>query len=87
MEIVGDMTYLGYVIQEALRRIPPIAMTSPLHFEQDVKLGGKYTIKAYDWIILPIYQMHHDSTQWQRPFDFIPDRFDISHPISKTPSG
>ena len=31
--------------------------------------------------------MHRNSTQWQRPYEFLPDRFDADHPLSLTPSG
>ena len=44
-------------------------------------------MKAFDVIAINIYGLHHSVSQWQRPFDFLPDRFDPSHPLSKTPSG
>ena len=31
--------------------------------------------------------LHYDRTQWQKPQEFIPERFDPSSPMSLTPSG
>ena len=31
--------------------------------------------------------LHRNGNQWQRPHEFLPDRFDPTHELSRTPSG
>ena len=37
--------------------------------------------------MINLYGLHYDAAQWQKPLEFIPERFDHSNPISLTPSG
>lgn len=82
----ADLTFLGYVIQEALRRNPVAPVSSPLEYQKDTKLGNLH-VKAGEPIFINIWGLHHNGNQWQRPFEFLPDRFDLAHPLSRTPSG
>ena len=34
-----------------------------------------------------MYGLHRNSSQWQRPHEFLPERFDSSDPLSLTPAG
>ena len=34
-----------------------------------------------------INALHHNANEWQRPYEFLPDRFDHTNPLSLTPSG
>lgn len=86
-ENCADLTYLGYVIQESLRLNPPASGTSMYHFDKDTQLSKKLRLKAYDFIMVNNLGLHMNANQWQRPFEFQPDRFDISHPLSRTPNG
>ena len=86
MEKCNDMTYLGCVIHEALRVNPAVPTTSYYHFEKDTTIGT-LKVKAYDPILISIHPLHHSSKHWQEPSKFNPDRFDQSHPDSKTPDG
>jgi len=33
------------------------------------------------------YGLHFNTNEWQRPREFLPDRFDPEHPLYLTPSG
>ena len=44
-------------------------------------------IRKGDVFEVNIASIHFDASQWQRPYEFIPERFDHSNPISLTPSG
>ena len=33
------------------------------------------------------HSLHHDPEQWQRPTEFLPERFDHTSPLSLTPAG
>ena len=48
---------------------------------------NKLKVKAGTFFTILIFDVHRNSSQWQRPHEFLPDRFDTSHPLSKTPSG
>ena len=82
----SDLTYLGNVINEALRMNPPVGASSHLQFEKDVTVGG-VLIKAYDPMLINILPMHYNSAYWQDPHRFNPDRFDPAHPDSLNPDG
>ena len=82
----SELTYLGNVIQEALRVNPPVTISSNYHFEHDTKIG-KLLVKAYDPICISIYPMHQSTKLWKEPSRFNPDRFDLSNPDSLTPDG
>ena len=86
LEECNELTYLGYVIQEALRVNPPAPLCTPYHFKQDTTIG-RLKVKAYDPITISIYPMHQSSKLWKEPWRFNPDRFDLSHPDSLTPDG
>ena len=86
LEACSELTYMGYVIQEALRLNPAAIHTSPTQFEKDTRLGS-LTVKANEILLVNIYGLHRNGKWWQRPQEFLPDRFDPSHPLAKTPSG
>lgn len=48
---------------------------------------GKYNIKAGDVLQVNINGLHYNSSQWQRPYEFLPERFDGENPLSLTPDG
>ena len=73
-------------MMEALRYQTPGAEGSSMYFKQDVKLG-KYLIRAYDRIKVSFIGLHFNSNEYQRPREFLPDRFDSSHPLYLTPGG
>ena len=73
-------------MQESLRFQAPAPHTSHLEFSSDAKVGGM-TIKAKDRFTIDFYSLHFDAAQWQKPLEFIPERFDSSDPISLAPNG
>ena len=44
-------------------------------------------MKAETALYINIHGLHRNGKQWQRPDEFLPDRFDPSHQLSRTPSG
>ena len=53
---------------------------------KDVSVG-KYTLKAGDALSIFIKGLHFNKNEWQRPYEYLPERFDDSNPLSLTPSG
>ncbi len=53
---------------------------------QDATLG-KFNVKANDEIIINYYGLHYNSAEWQRPYEFLPDRWDVQSDLYLTPGG
>ena len=53
---------------------------------QDTRLG-KFTFRKGDSLIVNFSGLHRNSDEWQRPHEFLPQRFDASDPLSHTPGG
>ena len=86
LENQGELLFLNQVMMESLRLQPPTYTTSEYTLSQDAKIG-KYNLKAADGIIINLQGLHRNADQWQKPNDFIPERFDINDPLSLTPAG
>ena len=55
--------------------------------KRPVTLGGKYSFEPGDIMSIQFEGLAQDPNQWQRPTEFLPQRFDNSDPLSLTPSG
>ena len=74
------------VMQEALRFQTPAQISHYYHPRHDLTLG-KYHFKQGDMLEIVFDALHHDPEQWQRPNEFLPERFDHTDPLSLTPGG
>ena len=81
-----DLAYLNMVMMEGLRFQPPGGIT-PVVFDQDVKLANKLTVKKGDNVRIMHWAIHKCPGEWQRPEEFLPDRFDPESPLFLTPKG
>jgi len=83
-----DFEYLNMCIMEGLRFQPPGGI-SPVYFDQDVTLGNKHkiTVKKGDNLRVFHWGLHKNPAEWQRPHEFLPERFDSTSPLYLTPSG
>ena len=66
--------------------MPPGQHTSTYTVKRDVKVGGLH-IKAGQFVTIMIHAMYMSSKEWQRPHEFLPQRFDSKDPLFLTPSG
>ena len=69
-----------------LRYRPPAATSSIIELTKDSKVG-KYNIKAGDNIVINIEGLHFNSSEWQFPTKFYPERFDTEDKAFLTPDG
>ena len=77
---------MNKVMLEALRFQNPANNGMPMMLVKDSKIGN-YNIKANDELIINYQGVQKLATQWQRPQEFLPDRFDSEDPLYLTPSG
>ena len=61
-------------------------MSTLASLSEDAKIG-KYSIKAGEIVQINIDGLHSNSSEWQRPREFIPERFDSQNPLSLAPDG
>ena len=81
-----EMPYLTNVYLEALRINAPIANSSFLHLKSDATAGG-INFRANDEIMINYHGLHCNSQQWVKPYEFIPERFDMDSEYSKDADG
>jgi unspecific monooxygenase len=74
-EEIAKLRAIRHVLDESLRLWP----TAPAYFreaKQDTVLGGRYPIKAGQWVIVVLQQVHRDPSVWgDDAAEFRPDRF------------
>lgn len=61
-------------------------MSGLFHFTEPTMIGP-YHIKSDIICQINIFALHHNPRQWQKPEEFLPDRFDPENELSKTPTG
>ena len=85
-ERLRDMDYFTNAFNEALRTDPPASVSSFYYLTKPAKIGD-LQVQANDIIVIHLWGAHHNPEQWQRPDEFLPDRFDPESPLYLTPSG
>lgn len=74
-EAIEEIDYLGYVIKEALRCDSPTIDTLNYEAKEDISICD-VPISKGQYIKLNLFSSNHNVNEHQRPFDFIPERFD-----------
>jgi cytochrome P450 len=67
------MEYTNAVINEAMRLFPPAWIADRQNLEQDSFAG--FSIKKDTIVAISFYEIHRNPRYWDRPNDFIPERF------------
>jgi cytochrome P450 len=70
---MGELSSLNLVLQETLRRYPPLS-TIPRIAVKPFEFGG-YVLPARTMIVIYPIHTHHMSELWSSPFSFDPERF------------
>ncbi|XVE68502.1 hypothetical protein DITRI_Ditri09bG0073000 [Diplodiscus trichospermus] len=73
---INQMKYLNCVIKETLR-LHPAAPLVPRATTANVKLGG-YDIPSNVTVFINAWAIHRDPNWWEKPEEFIPERFENS---------
>ncbi|CAG9859151.1 unnamed protein product [Phyllotreta striolata] len=84
-EAIMEMDYLDKVIQETLRKYPPVAVI-PRQCCKDYKIPDtNVTLEAGTFIIIPVKAIHHDPDYYPEPEKFDPERFDEENKAKRPP--
>lgn len=81
-----ELPHLYRVIDECMRVNPPLPTTEEFIVLKDCNMGGINFTKGSS-CMFHLYGLHHNPNEWQKPEQFLPERFDPSHELFKTPKG
>jgi len=86
-----SMTYMDQVINETLRKYPPVASLHRV-LNTNYKLPNGSIIPEGTFVLVPTYAFHHDHEIFPNPSKFDPDRFSeevksTRHPFAFLPFG
>ncbi|XP_018576754.1 cytochrome P450 6a2 isoform X1 [Anoplophora glabripennis] len=82
---LNEMAYMTQVIDEALRKYPPLPLVTRVCVE-DYKVPGENTIiEKGTNIVIPIMGYHYDMEFYDDPTKFNPDRFTDEHKETRHP--
>jgi len=73
IEQIGLLKYTKAVIDESMRLYPPAWITDRENLEDDTLAG--FHIRKDTLIGVSFYELHRHPDYWERPNDFIPERF------------
>lgn len=77
MNDTNQMGYLKCVMKETLRLHPPAPFLVPRETSESIQLGG-YHIPANTQVLVNGWAIQRDPSSWERPDEFIPERFENS---------
>lgn len=73
-EDLHSLKYLSCVVKETLRLYPPVVLFLSRYCNRSCVING-YVFPAGCFVMIPVYQIHHDPTIWEDPEEFRPERF------------
>lgn len=83
---VHNLEHLAMCFQEGLRFQGPAYTSSNFYLTEDAQLGN-IQVKQQDEIIINYYGLHYNTKEWQRPAEFLPERWNPESPLYLTPAG
>lgn len=83
---IKQMKFLDCVVREALRNHEAIFLAEEFRLKEDADIGD-YKFKQGAKLIVNIGGMHKNPKEWQRPYEFLPQRFDEDDKLFLTPDG
>ena len=75
---ISNLIYLQAIVKETLRLYPPGPLSAPREFTENCTLSG-YNVKKGTRLIANLWNIHTDSSVWEDPLEFRPERFLTTH--------
>ncbi|KAK8519526.1 hypothetical protein V6N13_133436 [Hibiscus sabdariffa] len=75
---INNLVYLQAIMKETLRLHPPAPLSAAREAMEDCTIAG-FRIPAGTRLVLNIWKLHRDPSIWQKPLDFLPERFLNDH--------
>lgn len=72
-DFLEELPYLKWVINESMRLYPAFPVLSRKASANNVL--GQYQIPKNTNVVIPIFVMQRDERNWERPLEFMPERF------------
>ena len=86
-ERVENMEFFEKVFKEVLRLDPAAGQAlAPRVMTRDERLG-QVNLRKGDTVMVHYWGTHHNPEEWQRPSEFLPERWDPKSPLYLTPKG
>lgn len=91
-ELISEMKYLGMVVNEALRKFPPVNVLTRKCTKEYKIPGTDLIIPKETQVMIPVYSIHRDPEYFPDPENFDPERFNEENiknirPFSYLPFG
>ena len=86
LDALEKLEFLKNVLSETLRLHSPVEI-SPAHTVTKKCTINEVSLQPGQVFYVAIKHTHLDSSQWQNPLAFIPDRFSLDSPLSSRPAG
>lgn len=88
---LSEMKYLHMVVEETLRKYPPLPLLNR-QCVKDYKFPDGTVLNKGDDVMIPVYSMHYDPLFYSEPEKFDPERFkedvkQLRHPYTYLPFG
>ncbi|XP_037028113.1 probable cytochrome P450 6a20 [Bradysia coprophila] len=74
-EAMTDMTYITQILNESLRKYPPVGNLRRITSKDYNVPNTKLIIQKGTKILIPVHAVQHDPTYYPNPDEFNPDRF------------
>uniref|UniRef100_A0A8W7PTI3 Cytochrome P450 n=1 Tax=Anopheles coluzzii TaxID=1518534 RepID=A0A8W7PTI3_ANOCL len=84
-DMVMGHEYLGQVVNETLRKYPPLETTLRVAGQDYTIPGTRHVIPRHVGVQIPVYAIHHDPAHYPEPECFDPDRFSAEACRNRTP--
>ncbi|XP_057323983.1 cytochrome P450 6k1-like [Microplitis mediator] len=74
-EVINEMKYLNIVVQETLRKNPPVSVLRRKSVQPYKLPGSNIILPAGTSVQIPVYSLHYDEQYYPKPSVFDPERF------------
>ncbi|KAK8561153.1 hypothetical protein V6N12_048228 [Hibiscus sabdariffa] len=75
---ISNLVYLQAIIKETMRLYPAVPLSIPREAMEDCTVAG-FHVPAGTRLLVNLWKLQRDPSIWQKPLDFMPERFLSDH--------